>query len=220
MRGSTHPNVNFTTHDWRNFTVCYVSLQRTPGGYAITGQDSDFFIMGGIRYIPLQYLKIEGVGAQTQVTGRVFTCESVAAALRIPRARLHELAWLVGNDASADLIENHDVPKRLGIPTVTTKTKGTRCLPRDVAAFLARLPDGTAFLPLTLIIDHCCRADVATIVFCGGDVSRGSASVALSLDRQFYKGRHVSIENKFGEVCSVLLWLSVLLVDVHSNPLR
>ena len=42
-------------------------LQQTPGAYAVTGQDSDFFIMAGIRYIPLEHLRIEGVGPATQV---------------------------------------------------------------------------------------------------------------------------------------------------------
>ena len=28
-------------------------LKGTPGGYAIANQDSDFFVMRGIRYIPL-----------------------------------------------------------------------------------------------------------------------------------------------------------------------
>ena len=74
--------------------VCtHTHAQRTPGGYAISGQDSDFFIMSGIRYLPLEYLKIEGVGNAIQVTGRIFTSELVAAALNIPQFRMHELAW-------------------------------------------------------------------------------------------------------------------------------
>ena len=62
------------------------------------------------------------------MTGRIFTASTVAEALRLPEHRLHELAWLVGNDVSSDLLDKHAVPKRLGIPTVTTKTKGHRCL--------------------------------------------------------------------------------------------
>jgi len=37
--------------------------------------------------------------------------------------RMHELAWLVGNDLSAHLLDAHRVPELLGIPTVATKTK-------------------------------------------------------------------------------------------------
>ena len=91
-----------------------------------------------------------------QVTGRVYTRDSVAAALRLPvevcnntslysfaskaliyvghsevadatlDQRMHELAWLVGNDLSAHLLDSHRVPELLGIPTVATKTKVCR----------------------------------------------------------------------------------------------
>jgi hypothetical protein len=40
--------------------------------------------------------------------------------------RMHELAWLVGNDLSAHLLDSHRVPELLGIPTVATKTKVCR----------------------------------------------------------------------------------------------
>jgi len=40
--------------------------------------------------------------------------------------RMHELAWLVGNDLSAHLLDAHRVPELLGIPTVATKTKVCR----------------------------------------------------------------------------------------------
>jgi len=108
--------------------------QGTPGGYAIAGQDSDFLIMRGIQYMPMQFLKIEGEGKTVQVKGRIFTAASVADALHLPEHRLHELAWLVGNDFSADLLDKYDVANRLGIPTVSSKIKGNRCLPQDVAA--------------------------------------------------------------------------------------
>ena len=101
--------------------------------------------MGGIRYLPLEYLHIEFAGAAIQVTGRVFTSESVAAALQIPQSRMHELAWLVGNDNSSDLIEKYHVARLLGIPTVKSTIKGRRCLPKDVALFLARLPEGNMY---------------------------------------------------------------------------
>ena len=92
--------------------------------------------------MPMQFLKIEGEGQTLQVKGRIFTSVSVADALHLPEHRLHELAWLVGNDFSSDLLDKYDVANRLGIPTVSSKIKGNRCLPQDVAAFLSRIPHG------------------------------------------------------------------------------
>jgi hypothetical protein len=98
--------------------------------------------MRGIRYMPMQFLKIEGEGQTLQVKGRIFTAASVAQALHLPEHRLYELAWLVGNDFSSDLLDKYNVANRLGIPTVSSEIKGTRCLPKDVAAFLSRISHG------------------------------------------------------------------------------
>ena len=118
-------------------------LEKTPGAYAIAGQDSDFFLMSGVRYLPLEFLSIEDAKGETVVTGKVFTAETVAAALGLPASRLFELAWLVGNDHSSDLLDEQGVPAALGIPTVRTKAKGNRSPPKDVASFLSQLPEGT-----------------------------------------------------------------------------
>lgn len=115
-------------------------FSKTPGAYAVAGQDSDFFLIEGIRYVPLESLSVEGEGEETVVTGKMFTAESVAGALQLPVSRLFELAWLVGNDHSADLLDKSGVAAALGLATVSTKNKGSRCLPKDVAAFLAQLP--------------------------------------------------------------------------------
>ena len=109
---------------------------------AVAGQDSDFFIMQGICYLPLEFLKVTGVGDATEVTGKVFTADRVADALQLPTDRLHELAWLVGNDHSSDLLDRYKVADVLGIPVVDTKTKGRRCTPQSVAKYLAALGQG------------------------------------------------------------------------------
>ena len=128
-------------------------LAETPGAYAVAGQDSDFFLMNGVRYMPLEFLGIEDAGGEPVVTGKVFTAETVAAALGLPPARLFELAWLVGNDHSADLLDQHSVPAALGLPTVSTKTKGNRSQPKDVAAFLSQLPEDTPLSQRLLALD-------------------------------------------------------------------
>ena len=84
----------------------------TPGGFAVTGRDSDFFLMRGMRYVPLDSLTVEGEGAATVVRGKVFTAGSVAAALGLPESRLFELAWLVGNDNSSTLLDDYKVRRR------------------------------------------------------------------------------------------------------------
>ena len=52
-------------------------LRTRPGGYAIVGGDSDFFVMEGVRYIPFQYVDIKHQHgeAQEDVYVRVFTPE-------------------------------------------------------------------------------------------------------------------------------------------------
>ena len=116
--------------------------QGTPVGYVIAGQDSDFLIMRCIRYMSRQFLNIEGDGQTLQVKGRIFTAASVADTLHLPEHRLHDLAWLVGNDFSSALLDKYDVANWLGIPTVSSKIKGNHCLPQDVSAFLSRIPNG------------------------------------------------------------------------------
>ena len=132
----------------------------TPGGFAVTGRDSDFFLMRGMRYVPLDSLTVEGEGAATVVRGKVFTAGSVAAALGLPESRLFELAWLVGNDNSSTLLDDYKVADALGLPTVQTKTKGARSLPKDVAAFLAKLSTPLAHHPPLLALDpHGCLVE-------------------------------------------------------------
>ena len=118
-------------------------LNNTPGGYAVAGQDSDFFLMRGLRYLPLEFLSVKGEGGAVQVTGKMFTAETVAAALQLPVGRLFELAWLVGNDHSSNLLDEYNMAAELNIATVSTKNKGSRSLPKDVAAFLLQLPQDT-----------------------------------------------------------------------------
>ena len=115
-------------------------LARTPGAYAIIGNDSDFFLMRGVRFIPLQYLTFSHDG---RLLARVFTPESVASALGLPESRLHELAAICGNDITSEFIDRHTVASVLGIPTIRSKTRGNRCHPTDAAAFLQRIPADT-----------------------------------------------------------------------------
>ncbi len=115
-------------------------LQQMPGAYAILGNDSDFFLMRGARFVPLQHLRVD----DGRVLARVFTPESVAAALGLPEPRLHELAALCGNDITAEFIDRHCVARALGLPTVRSRLRGERCHPVEVAAFLRRLPPATA----------------------------------------------------------------------------
>merc|ERR1719163_1255090 len=110
-----------------------------------------------MRYVPLDSLTVEGEGAATVVRGKVFTAGSVAAALGLPESRLFELAWLVGDDNSSTLLDDYKVADALGLPTVNTKTKGARSLPKDVAAFLAGLSTPLAHHPQLLALDpHGC----------------------------------------------------------------
>jgi hypothetical protein len=119
-----------------------------PGAYAVLGNDSDFFLMRGARFIPLQHLEVTPDGL---VHARVFSPEMVAEALRLSPDRLHELAALCGNDITTEFVDKHAVARALGIQTIRSQHRGDRCHPTQVAAFLRGLPPDTSLIQLPAI---------------------------------------------------------------------
>ncbi|GLE07370.1 hypothetical protein PINS_up017532 [Pythium insidiosum] len=91
-------------------------LVRSGKAFAILGDDSDFLCMSGVRYIPFDKLLV----TDTSVHASVFSPELVAASLRIPVARLVDLALLCTNDFTAKLKqEYHEAHRTLPQPVYT-----------------------------------------------------------------------------------------------------
>lgn len=100
--------------------VRLVQLMESAGAYALTGNDSDFYVIAGARYIPLNCLlhPLAGDPLAPNATAslfdgsftgdlrvRLFTPQTVARALQIPERRLPELAALCGNDFTGELVD-------------------------------------------------------------------------------------------------------------------
>ena len=126
----------------READIAMAHLLRTrPGGYAILGADSDFFLMEGVRYIPFCHLDI--CGGDGDVMARVYTPELVAGSLSMPVDRLADLASLCGNDTTDAYLDKHPIVSLLGLEAVTPRHKPSpRVTPSVAAAFIASLPGG------------------------------------------------------------------------------
>ncbi|KAJ1471996.1 hypothetical protein T484DRAFT_1915504, partial [Baffinella frigidus] len=115
----------------------------TPGSF-ILAKDSDFCIMQGVEYLPLEHLEISEKG----IHARLITNNSMLHALRLGSySRLPEVAILCGSDMTKNLPGFHSLVETAldlaGEDSPPARAGGPRVPPGVAAAFLAGLPDGT-----------------------------------------------------------------------------
>lgn len=105
-------------------------MVRAGRAYAVLAEDSDFFCMKGVRYIPMSSFTVqetvESPGAQPKVTisARVFTPELVAASLGLEVDQLVDLALVCGNDLTPMLDAEFDMATDLHFPIQRTQASG------------------------------------------------------------------------------------------------
>ncbi len=89
----THAGVECITFDREADQELVSLLRERPGGYAIMGNDSDFFVMDGARYIPFEYVHVNHLPGESDgdLCVRVFTPE-VSGSVRCPLALSGSLA--------------------------------------------------------------------------------------------------------------------------------
>jgi len=102
--------------------------------YVVISADSDFFVLRGCVYSPLQLLDIN---TRKEIFLRVFTPESVARGLHITPDNLIDLPLLCGNDITAHYVFKYEVSRHVGVPwTARTKSGVARSDMPSILKFL------------------------------------------------------------------------------------
>lgn len=115
-------------------------LVRKGRAYAVLAEDSDFFCMKGVRYIPFSKLVItESEANVVAISARVFTPELVAATLGLKTDQLVDLALVCGNDLTLQLDNEFAMATDLNFPIQRTQRSGSMT-PRDAAMWIAHRP--------------------------------------------------------------------------------
>eukprot|EP00762_Andalucia_godoyi_P002713 ANDGO_03329.mRNA.1 putative ATP-dependent RNA helicase spindle-E len=96
--------------------------------FAVIGFDSDFVMMRGVRYIPLDTVSFKNQA----ITAKLVTGERVASLLGIAYERLPDLAALCGNDATKPMMTHYKIWEQIGL---------LRGDIEGIANFLKEVPD-------------------------------------------------------------------------------
>ena len=114
-----------------------VNLVREGLAYAVMSNDSDFAAAEGCRFMPLEMLEARTLmsgeaGDASRARGWVFEPPAVAASLGLQgTAQLFQMACIVGQDATSELVDRFDVMTKLGVARVRDRSPV-----RQVAAWL------------------------------------------------------------------------------------
>ncbi|UIZ22111.1 hypothetical protein KXD40_005128 [Peronospora effusa] len=114
------------------------ALVRTGAAFAVLGEDSDFLVMKGVKYIPFGKLifyedeqKLNGM----KLRARVFSSDLVAQTLGLQVDQLVDLALLCGNDFTPLLDNEFGMAAALGFP-VQRQRESSSLYPADAARWV------------------------------------------------------------------------------------
>jgi HrpA-like RNA helicase len=106
-------------------------LVRSNRAYAVLAEDSDFFCMKNVRYIPMAKFAVTeekndaDLAAKVTITARVFTPELVATSLGIEVDQLVDLALVCGNDLTPLLDNEFAMATDLSFPIQRAQRTGS-----------------------------------------------------------------------------------------------